>query len=146
MIPGHRIQQDLVADLKADTVLTALLASTSEVRESWYQGADFFYPTVRVSVDDNAAITNRGEQCDHSSLMFTIRCYDEGGSSFGSNKVAEAVNNRLHRRNFHGVGWYSWFRNASYMAPRRVSDKVWMTEVAFTGTVYPETDFTPPVA
>ncbi len=104
MIANHVIQADIIADLLAYGTLTALLGSATEIRESSYQGADFAYPAVRLEVVSNTAITNRGENCDHSSLLFIVRAYAEGGSSRVCNVVADAINTRFHRRNF-GLSW-----------------------------------------
>mgnify|MGYP001587158750 CR=1 FL=1 len=144
MIGNDVIQGNIVTDLKAATAITALLASAGEIRELQYQGADFAYPALRVHVDDNAPIVIR-EQCDHANLTFTIRAFTEGGSSRSSSTLAAAVNARYHRRNFQGTGWYSWFRAAALLGPRRVGERLWMSEVIFRGVVYPTSAFVTPV-
>ena len=123
MIANHVIQADIIADLLAHGTLTALLGSVAEIRESSYQGADFAYPAVRLEVVSNTAITDRGENCDHSSLLFIVRAYAEGGSSRACNVIADVINTRLHRRNFQGTGWYTWIYNAGFNNPRRVQKK-----------------------
>lgn len=148
MIGNDVIQSDIVTDLKADTAIVALLvaggSNASEVRELQYQGADFAYPALRAHIDDNRPIVTR-EQCDHANLSFTIRAFSEGGSSRTSSTLATAVNARYHRRNFHGTGWYSWFRAVALLGPRRVGEKLWMSEVIFRGVVYPTVAFVTPV-
>ena len=74
MIGNHILQASLIADLKAASAITTLLASSGEVRELQYQGADFAYPALRVHIDDNRPIITR-EQCDHANLSFTVRTF-----------------------------------------------------------------------
>lgn len=146
MIANYQIQADVLADLLAYSTLTARLASVGEIREAQYQGADYAFPAVRLAIINNTAIVDRGEQCDHSRLIFIVRSYTEGGSSRLCNVIANDVNTRLHRRNFQGTGWYSWFRNAGWSNPRRVSKNLWMAEVTFNGVIYSRADFSVPVA
>lgn len=145
MIGNHILQASLIADLKAASAITTLLASSGEVRELQYQGADFAYPALRVHIDDNRPIITR-EQCDHANLSFTVRTFVEGGSSRPASIIATEVNRRFHRRNFHGNGWYSWFRASAFLGPRRVAENLWMVENIFQGVVYPTAAFVGVVA
>lgn len=144
MIANHIIQRNILADLLAYTDLTDLLGSVDEIRESQYQGTDFRYPAVRLFIDNQKPILNR-EQCDHANLSFIVRAYTESGSSRECNIIANAIQTRLHRRNFHGDGWYSWFRCMGYNNPRRMVKNLWMGELTFNGVVYPRTAFVTPV-
>jgi hypothetical protein len=138
MIPNNQIKADLVADIKTFSSITDLLASSSEVREQQYQGADYAYPAVRVAVRRNAAIHNR-EPCDHARLLFSIHCYTEEGSSMTADALAAAVNTQYHRRYFSGTGWYSFLRSAGLIPAARASEKLWRAEVLIEGTIYPTT-------
>jgi len=145
MIGNHILQSDLIADMKAAGAITTLLASSGEVRELQYQGADFAYPALRVHIDNNKPILTR-EQCDHANLSFTVRTFVEGGSSRPASEIATEVNRRFHRRNFHGTGWYSWFRTSAFLGPRMVAENLWMVETVFSGVVYPTAEFVEVVA
>lgn len=145
MIGNHVLQSDLVADLRAAVAITTLLASSGEVRELQYQGADFAYPALRIHIDDNRPIITR-EQCDHANLSFTVRVFAEGGSSRPASTIANAVNSRLHRRNLHGTGWYTWLRTSAFLGPRMVAENLWMVELVFRGVVYPTSAFVGVVA
>ena len=135
MIDNSIIQADLIAWLKARATLTALLATNKEVREDQYQGTRFDYPAVRLSLTQQIAILN-AEQCDLARLNFSIRSYAEGGSSRVADQIAGEVNRLLHRYNFHGSGWYSWFRSAGLAGATRTGEKLWRAEAFFTGVIY----------
>lgn len=136
MIDDSVLQKDLVADLLAYTTLTGLLASATEIREDQYQGTVFHYPAVRVAILNQTYIPDR-EQCDHALVAFSVRCYTEEASSKAADILAGVVNGRLHRRNFHGTGWYSWFRSQGLVGALRVDERLWRAEALFGGTVYP---------
>lgn len=135
MIGDNVIQADLVADLLAYSTLTALLATAAEIREDQYQGTRFAYPAVRVAILNQTYIPDR-EQCDHALLAFSVRCFTEEASSKAADVLAGVVNGRLHRRNFHGTGWYSWFRSQGLVGALRVDERLWRAEALFGGTVY----------
>jgi hypothetical protein len=136
VIDDSVLQKDLVADLLAYTTLTGLLASATEIREDQYQGTVFHYPAVRVAILNQTYIPDR-EQCDHALVAFSVRCYTEEASSKAADILAGVVNGRLHRRNFHGTGWYSWFRSQGLVGALRVDERLWRAEALFGGTVYP---------
>lgn len=136
MIDNAVIQADLVTDLLADAVLTALLDTEGEVREDQYQGTVFGYPAIRVKVDGQTPIAER-EQCDHTRLTFTIVCLTESGSSKTCDELAGAVKDRLHKRYFVGTDWYSWFRCVGLRSADRLPQKLWRAQVMISGVVYP---------
>jgi hypothetical protein len=142
VIDNRVIQRDLVAWLKLQAALSALLAggTNNEVREDQYQGTVFGYPAVRVNIITQDPIPER-ERCDHTRLTGSVRCYAEGASSRPADNLAGVVNGLLHRLNFHGTGWYSWFRTTGLVGAILVSsDKLWRSEVMFAGVVYPTTN------
>lgn len=136
MIGDAVIQADIVADLLAFNTLTAMLKTALEIREDQYQGTLFGYPAVRVAILNQTYIPDR-DQCDHAILAFAVRCYIEDSSSKNADLLAAVVNTRLHKRNFHGTGWYSWFRSQGLVGALRVDERLWRAEALFGGTVYP---------
>jgi hypothetical protein len=136
MIANNVIQADLVAFLRAQVSLTSLLYDATEVREDQYQGTIFNYPSVRVALGTQIPLTDK-EQCDHARLTFSIRAYAEGGSSKQADVIAGVVNTLLHRKQFAGTGWYSWFYGAGLDSAMRTGEKLWRAEVSFQGVIYP---------
>lgn len=138
MIPDWQIQADVVADLKAFTNLTALLAGAdTAVKEDQYQGTVFLYPGIRVAIVQQTPLPDV-DQCDLARLTAAVRCYAEGASSKVADTVAGVVNARLHRRYpFHGTGWQSFLRCEGLIGAIRVSERLWRAEVLFGGVVYP---------
>ena len=138
MIDNHVIQADLITDLKAATAITDLLAngSADQVKEAQYQGTQFAYPGIRVSVDRQIP-DDLSEQCDHTKLTFSIFCFTESGSSLASDQLAGVVKNRLHKRYFVGTGWRSWFRCVGLVSAMRIPNNLWRAQVMIQGNVYP---------
>jgi hypothetical protein len=136
VIDNQVIQADLVAWLKTQASLTSLLANATEVREDQYQGTVFLYPNVRLAMGIQVPITESG-QCDLARLTFSIRAYAEGGSSKVADTIAGAAHRLLHRKQFKGTGWSSWFYGAGLDSATRTSEKLWRAEASFMGVVYP---------
>lgn len=136
MISNQVIKADVIADLKADTTITALLNSSDDIKESQYQGADFSFPAVRLAIQSNQAILE-SFPCDHALLLFGIRCYSEDPSSRAVEILANTVNVAYHRLTFAGTGWYARLYSAGLIPAMRVSDKLWRSEVLLQGNIYP---------
>lgn len=137
MIANQVIQADLVKWLKAQVALTSLLFDATEVREDQYQGTLFNYPCVRVALGVQIPIVD-SELCDLARLTFSIRAYTEGGSSKAVDTIAGVANTLIHRKQFFGTGWYTWFRSAGLDSATRTGEKTWRSEASFTGVVYPK--------
>lgn len=139
MIDNAQIQEDLVALLKAETSITDLLASTNEVREANFMGADFRYPTLRVKIENNSPFDS-ADPCDHSSVVFTILCYTEQASSKTCQDLAAAVNSFLHRRFVNGTGYkIPRIRSSGLSGAGPIAQNTWMVRCGFVGNVRPTT-------
>ncbi len=136
MIAPHVIQADLVADIKTQASITALLASASEVREDQYQGTVYAYPTVRVALIGQTPILGP-EPCDLATLNLTVRVYTEGGSSRSNSVILGAINDVYHRKIFSASTWNCWLRSTGVINPTRQGSKLWRGEAILSGTVYP---------
>lgn len=145
MIHNEIIQADIVASLQANaTITTALMRYDDEggavnVKESQYQGTTFTYPAIRVRIQRQIPISNRGP-CDHARLSFSILCLTEGGSSKDSDHLAGLVNDHFHGPNasiiFKGTGWNSYFRSTGLDSAMHTGEKLWMAVANFDGVVY----------
>ena len=145
MIGNQIVQAGIIAKLKANTDLLAVMvgvqagATVENIKEDQYQGRTFTYPAVRVDIQRQEPM-NEKDQCDPAALFFTVRCYAQANSSQDADKLAEAVNNVLHKQQVDHTS-----ADGSYRIPRarsaglagaiRVSENLWMTSAAFTGNV-----------
>lgn len=147
MISNDVLKADLVAALKGYSTLTDLLVrndgmgGVGNVKESQYAGTQFYYPAVRVRINRQIALTDRGP-CDHARLSFSIRVLTEGASSQDCDQIAGVVNSFLHGSNgggrfFQGTGWSSYLRSSGLDAAIRTGEKAWMAVANFEGVVYP---------
>lgn len=136
MIANNIIQADLVADLKAFTTLTDVLASADEVREDQYQGTVFDYPAVRVAINQQIYRDN-SDQCDVARVTFSIRCFAEPASSLLADRIAGIVNDRLHKRIFRGTGYnIPRIRSRGLSSAVRTPNTLWRAEAFFEGNVF----------
>jgi hypothetical protein len=144
MISNDVLKADLVAALKGHATLTDLLVrqdgegGAENVKESQYAGTVFTYPAVRVRINRQIFIPERGP-CDHARLSFSIRVLTEGASSQECDQIAGVVNNFLHGnpRFLQGNGWSTNLRSSGLEAAIRTGEKAWMAVANFEGTVYP---------
>lgn len=147
MISNDVLKADIVAALKGYSTLTDLLVrqdgegGVENVKESQYAGTTFTYPAVRVRINRQIPLTNRGP-CDHASLSFSIRVLTEGASSQECDQIAGVVNSFLHGANgggrfFQGTGWSTYVRSSGLDAAIRTGERAWMSVANFEGVVYP---------
>lgn len=145
MIHNEIIQADVVASLKANATITAALlrddgeGGEESVKESQYQGITFTYPALRVRIQRQIPITDRGP-CDHARLTFSILCLTEGGSSQAADHLAGLVNDHFHGPNgsnhFSGADWNSYLRSTGLDSAIHTGEKLWMAVANFDGVVY----------
>lgn len=137
MIDNDQIQAAIVAKLKANSALTTWLATRStagEIRESQFQGREFFYPAVRVEL--GTQIEEGNPPC-YSTLPFTVYSYSEKGSSQEANQLAGLVSDALLRKNVTGSGWHSQLIiSDGVIAARRTSERVWQAVNLYRMNIY----------
>lgn len=136
MITNDIIQIDLIALLNGETTITDLLGTDEAAREAFFQSKEITYPQIRVSVMGNDPYNNR-EQCDHSSFVFTIRCFAEDSSSGPCQVLGAAVTNFMHRKFIAGTGWKGWSRLSSLTGPATIREHLWRVEAMFRMNIYP---------
>lgn len=141
MIDNAVIQEDIVSALKAGAELVAALGDAENIKESFYPAKEIDYPAVRVRIQRQVPITNRGP-CDHAILTFSTRVLTEGGSSKQASVIAGLIVDLFHGNEgggkfFQGTGWSTFLRCAGLMGPFRTGEHLWTEEALFTGNVYP---------
>ena len=96
MISTFDVQTSLIAQLNALITAGTITPSTLTCAEFNYQGSDYSYPCLRVSVDLSTRARNGG--CQPTIAAITIIAYSEqpsSGQAAGiAESVAEALNNR----------------------------------------------------
>ena len=141
MIANSVIQADLLAAIKANAAIIAVMQAADHAKEDQYQGTQIDYPALRLWLGRQIPITNRGH-CDHARLDFAVRIYTEGASSKQADDIAIVVNNLFHGDEgggkwFGGSTWYSFFRSTGLASAFAGGEKLWRADTPFSGVIYP---------
>lgn len=96
MSTPETFQSAWIADLLANPNVTALLGSSREVREVEWQGADFSYPNIRVTLDYFPSI----ERCGPDDADIYLEIFDEQKSSKKANHIASVIQEEYHGKPF----------------------------------------------
>lgn len=122
---GEDIQAAFVAYLKTKTIVTSLLANASpvEVREAEWQGTDFLYPNIRISVDMVP------QECGPYNADITIDTFSGEKSSKQAVHISAILTGLLHKRSFTSLGLrFSTVRVMKVNRPDR-SIVAWLSQV-----------------
>jgi len=133
MLDNDDIQTGLVAYLKAQTTVVALLASGTSIKEDQWQGTTFVYPAVRVDLGPQLPKAN----CNASDVTFSILCYSEDPSSREGDELAGTVNNTLHIKAFTNRSVRFSIYSQVLIPAIREDDRTWRSEATFHATVEP---------
>lgn len=132
MLRNDTIQAGLITKLKSLTAVTAEV-TTSEIRESQYQGTEFIYPNVRL---DLLPTIPSIEGCSYADISFYVRVFSEGASSQECDRIAGKVAQGLHSVSFtENDVYFSGVRVRSIGSALRVSNRVWQANVQVTAIV-----------
>lgn len=102
MVSNDDIQAAIVAYLKSQSTVTVILGSSEEIRELEWQGTDFQYPAVRVSVDFRPSI----DGCAPGRATVFLDNFSEQKSSAQSQSLAGAEYDVFHKRPFNQNGMH----------------------------------------
>ena len=133
MLSNDDIQAGLIAYLKADTTIVALLAAGTSIKEDQWQGTTFVYPAVRVDLGIQLPRAN----CDGAETTFSILCYSEDASSQEADELAGTVNDQLHRKAFTKSSIRYSIYSQGLIPAIREDDRTWRSEATFHATVEP---------
>lgn len=93
---GKDVQEAIISYSKAQSSLTSLLPTgTVEIRELEWQGEQFQYPNVRISVDFFPALNG----CQPSAEIY-FDVFSEKPSSYEASNIAGVIQNIYHRKPF----------------------------------------------
>jgi hypothetical protein len=128
------VQAALIEYLKAQLSLTTLLGSSTQIKETEWQGAEFTYPAVRV---ENTVIPNV-VYCSPDTVNATIFSLSEQKSSKQCSVVATEIANLLHGKSFvatNGVH-FLFIRVTKIPYPKQQEGhSIWQSPVELTGQV-----------
>lgn len=93
LITNDDIQAAIVDYTKTLTSVVNLLTTSNEIRELNWQGDDFVYPNVRVSVDLTPSING----CAPYRAQIFFDCFSEDKSSHEAQTIAGAIQKAYHR-------------------------------------------------
>ncbi len=135
MVSNDLIQTALITRLKANAALVARITA-AEVRENQWQGTNFDYPCVRVSVTLQTPLME-WEQCSWSRVTFSVFSMSELDSSKEADEIAGLVNAALHKVSFAGTGFkFLKIRSMGLASATRMSERIWRAEASFISDVY----------
>lgn len=96
---GSNVQAAWVAHLRNQPTLVALLPSAANIKELQWQGDEWTYPAVRVSVDFYPSING----CIPRASVF-ISVFSEEKTSKQASTIAGTIQRLIHRKPFTSVG------------------------------------------
>ena len=131
MITNNDAQAALVAWIKANATIMALLDDPLEVREESWQGEKFSYPNIRVMCE----ITPADGGCGPDTCFSIIYCHSEQKSSKQSQNIAGTIATELHESNFTKEG-IRFSAVVVQRTPRAIQEiGIWQAEVQSTSRV-----------
>lgn len=129
IISPYQVQMAVIAYLKGNASVTALLPDSNEIREDSWKGADFSYPNIRVKILRTAP-NSREANCSQTLGEWILLVFSEQKSSKEADLIAGAISNILHGRKFSssGVAFFSNFVEFVTGA-EAIGDTVWKSEI-----------------
>lgn len=95
MISNDVVQASIISKLKGNNSIVAALNSSSDIKESQWQGTDFLYPAIRVNIGTQSN-DRKSPYCNFGFLPFTIRVFSEMKSSLEADNIMGLINTQLH--------------------------------------------------
>lgn len=96
---GNDVQALFLANMKTRTAITSLLASNSQIKESQWQGPEFVYPAVRISVTFLPAVNRCLDMAEIDVVVFSAQ-----KSSDEASTIAGAIQTEYHGKPFKQSG------------------------------------------
>jgi len=100
MANGEMVQASWIGYLKSKTSITSLLQNAGQVKETQWQGDEFSYPAIRVSVDYSPSVLG----CGPDDIDVTIEIFSEQKSSKEAAHIAAVIQGILQKKPFTFLG------------------------------------------
>lgn len=123
------IKSAMLSYLKSQISVTSLLLNSKEIRESQWQGTDFSYPAIRISVDLFPSING----CGLDRADFVIETFVEEKSSLSADALSSSLYRLLHKHPFASLGVKFPIVVVSKISkPIRTTYGTWKSDVTLT--------------
>ena len=94
------VQAAMLAYLQSKSAITSLLDDSGQIKEAQWQGTEFTYPAVRISVDLRPSMNG----CSPDDADFAIDVFDEQKSSKTASVLSGTIAKALHKVPFSSNG------------------------------------------
>jgi hypothetical protein len=128
-IDNEQFKAAIIAEMKGRSVITSVLSSVEEIRESQYQGTTYGYPNVRVRVIENVPYGSSG--CYHK-IQVGIQVNSEEKSSKEADHISGIIGKELHDSSFSQNGITISLRLTNLIPSLRVETQTWRSELLLT--------------
>jgi len=96
MLNSVDVRSAFISHIKSKTAITSLLSSADDIKEAQWQGTDFNYPAVRVSMDFLPSV----DGCSPDNADFVIETFSEEKSSKQADTISDTIVSTYHRHPF----------------------------------------------
>ncbi|MHA2405077.1 MAG: hypothetical protein ACXADH_18945 [Candidatus Kariarchaeaceae archaeon] len=124
LVRADEVRTSIVANMKANATITALLSDTDEVREFNWKGTEFSYPNYRVRINTLPPV----DDC-YQEMEVSIFCFSEQASSQQAEEMAGTVANEYHDKGFTQSGITFSHLKADIIPAIQQDAKTWRSEV-----------------
>lgn len=137
MISIDLVQAEIVSVLKANGPLVGVVGD--EIREEQWQGTEFSYPAIRVSVGDFPDLM--GGSCPglHGTISFRVLTFSEEASSRQADQLGGLIMGALLDEQMKTVQFISGpirLGRRGQVSAVRTPQRVWRGEVGFACNIY----------
>lgn len=141
MIGIDIIQKAIIAELKSKSAITSLVTNSDsvvEIREVFWNGTDFEFPSIRVAVQP---ATPSREGCEYTEFSFSVYVISESTSSKEATEIQTTVISNITNSFTYSDGGTDYriygvrVQNGGLIAPVRVNLRLWQNEVRFNGQI-----------
>jgi hypothetical protein len=139
MIRNDQVQAAIIARLKANATIKALVVSgtfqdetwDADIREDQWQGTTFGYPNIRVRLLPATPLGDK--DCSLIRFSVSLMAFSEEGSSLEADQIAGIINNELHGKTFTSNNIEISLRSASLIPAVRTDTRTWRSEALMNG-------------
>lgn len=130
MLRNDEIQAALIAKLKGNANIVALLSSSGDIKEDQWQGTSYIYPAVRLQLNSNEPLI---PNCPHLRIGLSILVFTESDNSLQSDQIAGIINNELHDKQFSSNGIAISLRTTNLVPAVKSDVRTWRSQILMTG-------------
>jgi hypothetical protein len=132
MLRNDQIQAAIIAKLKGNATIVALLASSDEIKEDQYQSTEFNYPGVRVQLTGNEPLT-QDANCSHTRVGLNILVFTEDDNSLEADRIAGIIHNELHAYQYTINGIAISLHTTNLVPAIRSDIRTWRSQIIMSG-------------